>query len=75
MECQRQVARNWEEERDKYAAYWKINDYSFFNFMELTYVEPYNQLEVMKENSTAYGMSLFQPTVRIEVHYERNTIL
>lgn len=32
------------KEREKCAAYWKIEDYSWRNFMVLTYVEPYKQL-------------------------------
>lgn len=60
------------DEKGKYAAYWKIEDYPLRNFMVLTYVEPYDQLEVMKQNSTAYGMLFFEPTARIEIYYERN---
>ncbi len=60
------------EEREKCAAYWKIEDYSWRNFMVLTYVEPYKQLEVMRENSTAYGMSFFQPTACIKIHYKKD---
>lgn len=60
------------EEREKCAAYWKIKDYPFRRVIELTYVEPYKQLEVMKESSTAYGMAFFQPTARIRIKYERD---
>lgn len=60
------------KEMDQCAAYWKIEDYSWRNFMVLTYVEPYGQLDIMKENSTVYGMAFFQPTARIEIHYTKD---
>ena len=63
---------NDKDAREKCAAYWKIEDYSWRNFMVLTYVEPYKQLDLMKEVSTAYGMSFFQPTARIEIHYKKD---
>ncbi len=60
------------KEREKCAAYWEIKDNTFFNVMTLTYKEPYNQLEVMKENSTAYNMLFFQPVTRIEIKYDED---
>ncbi len=58
-----------EEEMEKRAAYWKIEDYTYLHRMTLTYEEPYHQLEVMKQNSTAYNMLFFQPAARIEIEY------
>lgn len=60
------------EERKNSAAYWKIVDYSLANRMVLTYVEPYKQLEVMQQYSTAYSMLFFQPIAKIEIKYEKN---
>lgn len=40
--------------------------------MVLTYMEPYGQLDLLKENSTAYSMAFFQPMARIEIHYTRD---
>ncbi|MCI9296017.1 MAG: hypothetical protein HFI10_01135 [Lachnospiraceae bacterium] len=57
------------EEMEKRAAYWKIEDYTYLHMMTLTYEEPYHQLEVMKQNSTAYNMLFFQPAARIEIKY------
>ncbi|MCM1233895.1 MAG: hypothetical protein NC489_27635 [Ruminococcus flavefaciens] len=61
-----------EEERETCAAYWEIKDYPCRKLMELTYVESYNQLDVMKENSTAYGMKFFQPTACIKIKYKED---
>lgn len=60
------------KERENCAAYWKVKDYSILNYMELTYVERYKQLDLMKQNSTAYGMSFFQPVARIEIYYKKD---
>ena len=51
------------------AAYWEIKDYRWFKRIVLTYVEPYGQLEVMKENSSAYSMALFPAAARIVCKY------
>lgn len=60
------------EDRKKCAAYWKIKDYAWCNYMVLTYMEPYRQLELMKRNSTAYRMSFFQPTACIKIRYKKD---
>lgn len=60
------------EEQRKCAAYWKLTDYPFRGQMILTYVEAYHQLDVMREYSTAYAMTLFQPTARIEIDYTKD---
>lgn len=50
--------------------YWKIEEYPRRKCMELTYMEPYGQPELMRQYSSAYGMAFFQPTARIEVEYD-----
>lgn len=60
------------QERKKCSVYWEIKDYPHCNYMVLTYVEPYKQLELMKQNSTAYSMKFFQPAARIKIHYKRD---
>lgn len=57
-------------ERDGRSNYWKIQ--RFPNQFVLTYAEPYGQLEVMKRHSTAYNMSVFQPTARIVYDCKKN---
>lgn len=56
----------------KRAGYWEINDRKYKNHMTLTYVDAYNQAEIMQEHSTLYNMSLFQYPVRVEIDYERS---
>lgn len=60
------------EKRKNCAAYWEIKDYPFLRFMKLTYVEPYQQLGLMEQYSTAYGMKFFRPSASIEIHYKRD---
>lgn len=50
--------------------YWKIEEYPRRKRMELTYMEPYGQPELMRQYSSAYGMEFFQPPAHIEVEYE-----
>lgn len=50
-------------------SYWKIVDYRWFKRIVLTYVDPYEQLEVMRENSSAYSMTLFPAPARIVCKY------
>lgn len=40
--------------------------------MTLTYVDAYNQADIMREYSTLSNMSLFQHPVRIEIDYKRS---
>ena len=42
--------------------------------MVLTYEEPYKQLDLMKQISTAYNMKFFQPASRIEIHYKKDRL-
>ena len=45
--------------RKERSGYWKIKDYSFRKCIEVTYEEPYHQMKLMSEYSTAYSMSFF----------------
>ena len=60
------------KERENCSVYWEIKDYPHCNYMVLTYVEPYKQLELMRQNSTAYSMNFFQPAARIKIRYKRD---
>lgn len=50
--------------------YWKIEEYPRRRCMELTYMEPHGQPELMRQYSSAYGMAFFQPSARIVVKYK-----
>ena len=54
------------------AGYWRIDDYPRKHRMRLTYVDAYSQLELMKQYSSAYEMTLFQPSACIEYSYREN---
>ena len=60
------------EELKESSGYWEIRDYPSRKRLELTYREPYGQLDIMKEYSTAYGMKLFQVPSRIVYNYTKN---
>ncbi len=62
-------ALSWRE-RGGRAGYWKIQ--KFHHKFVLTYVEPYGQLEVMRQHSTAYSMSVFKKTSRIVYDCKKN---
>ena len=59
-------------EREFRSEYWKIVDYPFKKRVILTYEAPYGQLELMREYSTLYQMSFFQPSARIVYDYRNN---
>lgn len=59
-------------EREFRSEYWKIVDYPFKKRVILTYEAPYGQLELMREYSTLYQMSFFQPSARIVYDYRKN---
>lgn len=61
-----------EEEQDQQAGYWRIEEYPNQHRVILTYVESYQQLEIMREYSSAYYMQLFQTPARIEYTYDVN---
>ncbi len=57
------------EELKESSGYWEIKDYPSLKRLELTYREPYGQLDIMREYSTAYGMKLFQVPSHIVYDY------
>ena len=60
------------EEQKKSAGYWEIKDYPLWKHMELTYREPYEQLELMKQYSSVYSMQLFQPPAHVVYKYKKD---
>lgn len=58
--------------RKERSGYWRIKDYSFRKCIEVTYEEPYHQMKLMSEYSTAYNMSFFQPSARVVYKYEKD---
>lgn len=54
------------------AFYWQIKDYPFQNKVILTFMERYNQVELMEEYSTAYNMTPFKPYAKIEYLYTKD---
>ena len=60
------------EEIKSCSSYWKIDDYPFQGRMELTYGNSYHQSDIIKEYSSLYDMSFFQPADRIVYKYRRN---
>lgn len=51
---------------------WEIKKYPFFRRRtDLTYIEPYGQTGLMNQYSTAYNMTLFQPSARIVYKYKK----
>ncbi|WP_204791647.1 hypothetical protein, partial [Oscillibacter sp. CU971] len=60
------------KERRGLAGYWRIDDYPWQGRVTLTYVEAYEQLELMSEYSTLYERAFFQPASRIEIKYRRD---
>ena len=60
------------EELKYRAGYWKIEDYPRKHHMVLTYVDAYEQLELMRQYSSAYSMEFFQTSARIEYNYKIN---
>ena len=57
------------DELENRSVYWKVVDHRWSKCIDLTYVEPYGQLEVMRENSSAYSMDLFPAAARIVCKY------
>lgn len=57
------------EELEKCEAYWKIEEYPRQKRMVLTFMEPYQSLELMEQYSTLYGMAFFHSSARIEIKY------
>lgn len=57
------------EELENQPGYWRVEDDPRRKCITLTYIDPYNQLELMKENSSAYGMSIFSTPARIVCDY------
>lgn len=53
----------------EHAFYWQIKDYPLQNKVILTYMEQYDQIELMEKYSTAYNMTLFKPYAKIEYRY------
>ncbi len=60
------------EERKSCSNYWKIEDYLFQRCMILTYGDSYHQNEIIKEYSSLYNMTFFQPADRMIYKYRRN---
>ena len=58
--------------RKERSGYWRIKEYSFRKCIEVTYEEPYHQMKLMSEYSTAYNMSFFQPSARVVYKYEKD---
>lgn len=56
----------------EHAFYWQIKDYPIQNKVILTFMERYNQMELMEEYSTAYNMTLFKPYAKIEYRYTKD---
>lgn len=59
-------------DRKELAAYWKLEEYPFRSQMVLSYEDSYHQIELMKQYSTAYSMTFFQPSARIVYCYEKD---
>lgn len=59
-------------EREERSDYWKIEEYRFRKRIRLTYVESYQQLDLMREYSTAYSMAFFRPSAQIIYTYKKN---
>lgn len=60
------------EERRSRSEYWQIKDYPYRNTMVLTHMDAYQQMELMKQYSSIYGMRLFAAPARIEYKYKTN---
>ena len=58
-----------QEELADGTGYWVVEDDPRHKRITLTYTDPYNQLELMRENSSAYGMSVFSAPARIVCEY------
>ncbi len=63
-----------QEELDHRSGYWRIDDYPYRQHTVLTYVDPYQQMELMRKYSRLYSMELFQTPARIEYEYTSNTV-
>lgn len=61
-----------QEEKNQQSGYWQIDEYSNQHRIILTYVESYQQLEIMRQYSTVYNMQIFQTPARIEYTYAVN---
>jgi len=56
-----------EDDLAERAFYWEIKENKCRRHVVLTYMEPYHQMELMSEYSTAYNMNLFEDSARIFV--------
>lgn len=57
------------QEQKQITGYWRVDSYWFRPHITLTYVDAYQQMELLREHSTIYNMPLFQPESRIEIDY------
>lgn len=58
-------------ERQQCAKYWRIEEYMFRPHITLTFIDSYGQLDLFRQYSSAYSMSVFQEPARIEIDYIR----
>lgn len=59
------------QEQKQSPGYWRVDRYWFRPHITLTYVDAYQQSELLRQYSTVYYMPLFQPVSRIEMDYTR----
>lgn len=59
-------------ERKNCADYWKIEDYPLRGTMAISHEDAYHEDEIMREYSSIYNMSFFQPVDHMVYRYKKN---
>lgn len=60
------------DELKERAFYWEIKEYPLAKRVVLTYMERYQQVNLLREYSTAYNMEFFRPCAKVEYRYTKN---